>query len=159
MAISIERARPEQSVRLTQIATAAKSYWGYPAAWIDLWRNQLTITASFIAQHEVYVALDDEQVILGFYALTGSGERYTLTHMWVQPLSFRMGIGRRLFRHAVGSAAVLGARWIEIESDPHAEGFYHVMGAETVGEVTYQLHDVPRCLPLLVYTIGEQSEL
>ena len=52
----------------------------------------------------------------------------------------------------------LGVRRIEIESDPYAEGFYHAMGAETVGEVTYESHGVPRRLPLLVYTIGERAE-
>ena len=71
MEISIERARSEQAVRLTQIASAAKSYWGYPAAWIDLWHNQLNITAQYISQQEVYVVLDNEAVIVGFYALEG----------------------------------------------------------------------------------------
>jgi hypothetical protein len=28
------------------------------------------------------------------------------------------------------------------------------MGAETVGEVTYELEGLPRSLPLMVYTIG-----
>ena len=158
MEISIERARPEQAVRLTQIASAAKSYWGYPAAWIDLWHNQLNITAQYISQQEVYVALDDEVVVVGFYALEGGGDRCSLAHMWVEPKSLRVGIGRRMFRHAIGRAAELGVRRIEIESDPYAEGFYHAMGAETVGEVTYQSHGVPRCLPLLVYTIGERAE-
>ena len=158
MAISIERARPEQAVRLSQVASAAKSYWGYPAAWIDLWHNQLTITAAFIAEHEVFVAVNEEDVVVGFYALEGEGDALQLTHMWVEPQSLRTGVGRRMFRHAVGRAAELGARRIEIESDPHAVGFYTAMGAETVGQVTYQLHDVPRCLPLLVYTIGERAE-
>jgi hypothetical protein len=28
------------------------------------------------------------------------------------------------------------------------------MGAETVGEVTYELEGLPRSLPLMIYTIG-----
>ncbi len=47
-----------------------------------------------------------------------------------------------------------GAQRIEIESDPNAEGFYQKMGAETVGEVTYELEGLPRSLPFMVYTIG-----
>ena len=70
MEIRIIRARPEHAGRLTQIAHAAKSYWGYPAQWIELWHNQLTITAQYILQHEAYEAVDDEgDAILGFYAL------------------------------------------------------------------------------------------
>jgi predicted N-acetyltransferase YhbS len=131
---------------------------GYPAAWIDLWHNQLNITAQYIAAQEVYVAVNRDNVLVGFYALEGAGDAYQLAHMWVEPHSLRTGVGRRMFRHALGRAAELGAKRIEIESDPHAEGFYHAMGAETVGEVTYQLHGVPRCLPLLVYTIGMRAE-
>ena len=158
MGISIERAQPEQAVRLTQIATAAKSYWGYPAAWIDLWHNQLNITAQYIVQQEVYIAVNPDAVIVGFYALEGDGNPCHLTQMWVEPQSMHTGVGRRMFRHAIGRAAELGARRIEIESDPHAEGFYTAMGAEVVGQVTYQFYGVPRCLPLLVYTIGERAE-
>jgi len=173
MEIRVTRARPEQAARLTQIAHAAKSYWGYPSQWIELWHNQLTITAAYITEHEVYVAVDDtDGAALGFYALGGlakqtghpqrgaeqpDGPLLTLEHLWVQPRSLRAGVGRCLFEHAVARAAELGARRIEIESDPNAEGFYQKMGAETVGEVTYELEGLPRSLPLMVYYIGDHA--
>ena len=151
MAITIIRARPDQAARLTQIAHTAKSYCGYPAQWIELWRNQLTVTGAFIAANAVWTAIDAEQVVLGFYALTGAGERLNLDHMWVQPQSFGAGVGRALFQHAVAQAQALGARMLEIEADPNAESFYQKLGAETVGEVTYDLEGAPRTLPLMVY--------
>jgi GNAT superfamily N-acetyltransferase len=154
MDIRVVRARPEQAERLTQVAHAAKSYWAYPSQWIELWHNQLTITKQFILQSEVYVAVDDDEAILGFYALTGGGERMVLEHLWVQPRSLHGGVGRKLFEHAVQLATKLGAQCIEIESDPNAEAFYQKMGAETVGEVTYELEGLPRSLPLMVYAIG-----
>jgi GNAT superfamily N-acetyltransferase len=154
MEIRIVRARPEQAERLSQIAYAAKSYWGYPSQWIELWHNQLTITRQFILLNEVYAAVDDDETVLGFYALAGMGERMVLEHLWVQPRSLHAGVGRKLFEHAVALAAQLGVRRIEIESDPNAEGFYQKMGAETVGEVTYELEGLPRSLPLMQYTIG-----
>lgn len=147
------RATPEQAMRLTQIAHSAKSYWGYPARWIELWHNQLTITANFVQENEVYAAIDDDGVVLGFYALGGSGEKVTLEHLWVQPSSFGAGVGRQLFEHAVARARALGGRMLEIESDPHAEGFYQRMGAETIGEVTYELEGQPRILPLMAYML------
>jgi GNAT superfamily N-acetyltransferase len=155
MEIRVVRARPEQAERLTQIAHAAKSYWGYPSQWIELWHNQLTVTRQFILHNEVYAAVDDEdQAILGFYALSGEGERMVLEHLWVQLRSLHGGVGRKLFEHAVQLATERGAQRIEIESDPNAEAFYQKMGAETVGEVTYELEGLPRSLPLMVYTIG-----
>lgn len=155
MEIRVIRARPEQAERLSQIAYAAKSYWGYPSQWIEMWHNQLTITKPYIFEHEVYVAVDDDEALLGFYALQGAGERLKLDHLWVQPRSLHAGVGRKLFEHAVTLAGQLGALEIEIESDPNAEGFYQKMGAETVGDVTYELEGLPRSLPLLVYILGD----
>ena len=66
MEIRVIRARPEQAERLSQIAFAAKSYWGYPSQWIDLWHNQLTISKQFILKTEVYAAVDDDGKVLGF---------------------------------------------------------------------------------------------
>ncbi|HHY56576.1 MAG TPA: GNAT family N-acetyltransferase [Chloroflexi bacterium] len=162
MGVRVIRARPEQAVRLTQIAHAAKSYWGYPARWIELWHNQLTITSAYILMHEVYAAVDDEEEIgdrgiLGFYALGGAGEKVTLEHLWVQPSSFGAGVGRLLFEHAVARARALNGRRLEIESDPHAESFYQHMGAETVGEVTYELEGQPRILPLMEYRLRDEA--
>lgn len=162
MGVRVIRARPEQAVRLTQIAHAAKSYWGYPARWIDLWHNQLTITSAYIMAHEVYAAVDDDEAdgdrtVLGFYALDGEGERLTLEHLWVQPSSFGAGVGRLLFEHAVARAQALKGRVLEIESDPHAESFYQHMGAETVGAVTYELEGQPRILPLMEYTLRDDT--
>jgi GNAT superfamily N-acetyltransferase len=158
MDIRVVRARPEHAERLTQIAHAAKSYWGYPSQWIELWHNQLTVTKQFILQNEVFAAVDDDETLLGFYALSDGGERMVLEHLWVQPRSLQGGVGRRLFEHAVALAAERGAQRIEIESDPNAEGFYQKMGAETVGEVTYEMEGLPRSLPLMVYTIGSAPD-
>ncbi len=154
MAIEIVPATRDNAVRLTQIAHSAKSFWGYPSRWIELWRDQLTISGAYIDRHDVFAARDDDGVLLGFYALSGDGERLSLDHMWVQPSSFGAGVGRALFDHAVDRARQLGAAALEIESDPHAEGFYQRMGAETIGEVTYELEGQPRCLPLLVLLLA-----
>lgn len=151
------QATPDQAVRLTQIAHAAKSFWGYPARWIELWHNQLTISAAYVQTHEVYAAVDDENVVLGFCVLDGGGEKLTLEHLWVQPSSFGAGVGRQLFEYAVARARALGGRVLEIESDPHAEGFYQHMGAETVGAVTYELEGQPRILPLMEYRLRQIS--
>lgn len=72
----------------------------------------------------------------------------TLDHMWVMPVAIKQGIGSALFHHAI-TAQPPPAKVIEIESDPHAEGFYSKMGAETVGEVAYVLEGQRRALPLM----------
>jgi GNAT superfamily N-acetyltransferase len=157
MAISITRARPEHAARLTQIAHAAKSYWGYPSQWIELWHNQLTITATYIQESEVFMAVDEDEVVLGFYGLLYKEAMAVLDHLWVEPRSLHGGVGRALFDHAVQRATAAGVERLEIESDPNAEAFYHKMGAETIGEVTYELEGMPRSLPLLAYHIGGRA--
>jgi GNAT superfamily N-acetyltransferase len=145
---TIRRSGAAQAARLSQISIAAKSYWGYPAQWIELWHNQLTITPAYIEKNEVWAA-EVDGAILGFYALAGASPRMTLDHMWVMPVAIKQGIGSALFHHAITRAATAGAKVIEIESDPHAEGFYSKMGAETVGEVAYVLEGQRRALPLM----------
>jgi GNAT superfamily N-acetyltransferase len=156
--VQILRARQSDAVRLSQIAHAAKSYWGYPARWIEQWHNQLTISPAYISSAEVWNA-HCEDSILGFYSLTGSGETLRLDNLWVMPVSIGQGIGSRLFRHAMERAITLGATSVEIESDPNAEGFYQKMGALTVGEVGYEMEGSRRTLPLLHMDLRPTMEM
>lgn len=154
--VIIQRAMPSMAARLSQIATTAKSYWGYPARWIELWRDQLTITPVFIENNEVWAALVDD-VILGFYALSGEAPRLQLEHMWVMPVAIRQGIGTAMWQHALERSRMCGATVIEIESDPNAEGFYARMGAQTIGEVSYVMDGQRRALPLLQVQLQAQD--
>ena len=59
------------------------------------------------------------------------------------------GLGRELFHHAVETAGGVGARRLEIDSDPHAEEFYLRMGARRIGQVPADVEGVRRVLPRL----------
>lgn len=54
-----------------------------------------------------------------------------------------------MFDHAAGYARLNGATDLEVESDPHAVGFYQQMGCQPAGEKVYQLDGQPRSLPVL----------
>ncbi len=146
----ITRARPDDAATLTEIAFAAKQHWGYPMAWIESWRDVLTVRPEFIAGHETYAAIDEGRAI-GFYALGRKGDRMDLLHLWVLPEAMGRGVGRSLFSHALERARFLGFRELEIESDPNAEGFYQRMGAHRVGTSSKVLAGHNRELPVLVY--------
>lgn len=152
MDTQIRRAQPEDSAPLTQIAHVAKRHWGYPERWISLWKDLLTITPQFILNNEVYVAIISDE-IAGFYALMLNGNKLVLEHMWVAPAHIGLGLGRKLFSHAVARAISLNASVIEIDADPHAEGFYERMGAQRVGEISTDIEGQPRLLPRLVVAI------
>ncbi len=146
------QALPGEAPRLTEIAYAAKRYWGYPEKWIAVWREQLIITEEYVRSHHVTLAEINSQ-IAGFYALTHSGDTMELDFLWVDPPHIGRGVGRTLFEHACGAAERAGAEQLEIIADPNAEGFYRRMGAERTGESVYVLEGHERRLPRMVFQL------
>ncbi len=144
----IRRCDSRQAGRLTEIAHAAKRHWGYPDRYIAAWRGELTLTPAFVVSHEVHAAVIGA-TLAGFYALARDGKRVELEHLWVDPSRIGQGVGRALFRHALERARSLGARTIEVTSDPNAEGFYARMGAQRVGNVEAPVLGEARRLPRL----------
>jgi GNAT superfamily N-acetyltransferase len=144
--MTIRRATPRDAAALTALAFASKRHWRYSEALMRLWRSDLTVTPAFVAQHQVWCALEGWRSV-GFYALSQQGDTCELEHFWVLPRRMRIGTGRRLFAHALELGRSLGARRLEIASDPHAEGFYLRMGARRIGEVVAR--PAGRTLPLL----------
>ena len=97
--VQIIRAHSPDAPTLSAIAWAAKAHWGYPAHWMEQWRDQLTITPEFIAANETFVAVINGRMI-AFHALLETVETLCLEHLWVLPEQIGQGIGRILFTHA-----------------------------------------------------------
>lgn len=150
-------ANPEEAARLTEIALAAKRHWGYPESWLEAWREDLTITPEFIKSNDVFVAVERDALI-GFYALVTSESVTELDHLWVLPERIGKGIGRQLLNHALGRAEAIGARRIEIVSDPNAEGFYRKAGATKIGEVVSTIEGQERRLPRLAIDTNKTGD-
>jgi GNAT superfamily N-acetyltransferase len=151
----IRRASPDDAPVLTEIAHAAKRHWAYPERWIELWKDALTITPSFVLSNEVYVARVDDG-IAGFSALLAAEGKVWLEHLWVSPTYIGTGIGKALFIHAAGIGAATGAPAMMIESDPNAEGFYLRMGARRIGEVVSDIEGEKRLLPVLAFDLSRE---
>jgi GNAT superfamily N-acetyltransferase len=151
---TIRRATASDAPALTAVAHAAKRHWGYPERWIELWKDALTITPDFISNNQVYVAFVNGE-IAGFSALVVNEDEVWLEHLWVLPKHIGTGLGKTLFIHAAGVAATTGAKAMEIESDPNAEGFYKRMGAKRVGEVVSTIEGEKRVLPLLAFDLAK----
>jgi len=133
MPIEIRRAAREEVDTLTHIAIAAKGYWGYPQAWIQEWMPLLTFSAEHLAGAEVFLALSDGQAA-GFYRLFLTRPRARLEDLWIKPPFIGKGIGRALFQHLLLRCREAEAHVLEVEADPHAEGFYQKMGMTKVTE-------------------------
>ena len=154
--VEIGRASSGDAEVLTRIAFASKRYWGYPERWISHWSETLTITPEFVRDDDVYVAVVGGEPI-GFYALTGRGRDLELEHLWVSPAWIGSGAGRLLFEHAMDRAAARGAKHVEIEADPNAEGFYLKMGARRASENVYEIEGHRRVLPRMVVELPQPA--
>ena len=145
-------ARPADAPELTRIARAAKAHWGYPDAWLVLWREGLTVNpAEFETQCFLVAEAASEADRRGFAAVDlGDGEA-ELTHLWVAPEYMGTGVGRHLFRAAVSHCRGAGCGRLRIEADPNAAPFYAHMGAREVGAAASV--PAPRMLPVFELTI------
>lgn len=146
----IRTATPADVVRLGEIAAAAKAHWGYPPAWLDQWREALTITPADLSRWTVRVATDPSGAAAGFVATSVARPRWEVEHLWVDPPAMGRGIGRVLVRDAFGRANAAGAAGLAILSDPNAAGFYLRLGARPAGALPAPMPGAPeRTLPLL----------
>lgn len=145
--IRIRQAVPEEARQIGELALRSKAYWGYDADFMQACRPLLMLPPEYIATHPVFV-IESQDGMLGFYSLLGTEHEVELDHLFVAPGAIGQGYGKRLFRHAVATAAQLGFRRMVIESDPNAEPFYRTLGAVRFGERLSPV-GTDRRLPLL----------
>ena len=94
----------------------------------------LRVTPEYVQHQFVYVGAVDHAAV-GFYALEQRGERWSLEHFWVEPRWHGLGVGRRLFGHALDQVRAVRPGVLVIHADPYAAGFYTRMGAQPRGTV------------------------
>ncbi len=131
--IAIRAARPEEAAALTELCMRSKALWGYDAAFMEVVREQLTLTPDYIRRHAVFVA-DRDGVPVGVYALADQGDFVDLDFMFIEPDHVRTGIGRALWPHLLAEARRFGHARLQIIADPYAVPFYESMGAVRCGE-------------------------
>jgi GNAT superfamily N-acetyltransferase len=148
----VRRARAEEAAALSALAMRSKAHWGYSQEFLEIVRPMLTFSQQELIDDHVYV-LDGPYGPTGMYRLLNTPPQGTLEDLWVDPEAIGSGIGRRLFDHALLTAAGLGLASLLIESDPNAEGFYLAMGAERIGE---RDSASGRALPLLAINTPAQ---
>lgn len=149
--LGIIRAQPGDAKRFTQITLASKAYWGYSENWLTAWSRLLTISPEYILNNEVYKLILNEEVT-GWYALVIRLPIGVLDHLWILPAYIGKGLGRVLFTHALQRAMEHGVKRLEIESDPHAAGFYTKMGAQFLRNT---ISDMGRILPIFAIDLDK----
>lgn len=139
--IVIRRAAPDDANAASRLAWRAKAGWGYPASWMEQWRDALVIRPEALRDHLALVAVRGEE-LLGVCVVelpdprgdpVPSPRAGVLDQLWVAPEAQGRGLGKRLVEEVLALAAEAGLQRIDIESDPFAEPFYLRIGARVVG--------------------------
>jgi GNAT superfamily N-acetyltransferase len=119
---------------------------------------QLVITEASIAHDRVEVLVLDGQ-IGGFFRLCrcdNGPHKLWLEDLFLDPSLIGQGWGRVIWNRVIETAASLGCRVLEWETDPHAEPFYQRMGAVRVGQRESTLF-LGRMLPVMRCVIADRS--
>jgi GNAT superfamily N-acetyltransferase len=146
-ALSIRDAVAADLPAIAALALRSKGHWGYDSALLDAMRDELSWDAEDLARMRFRIGETTD--LVGFSAVARQyGTRVELEALFVEPAYIGTGAGRLLMADAVDVARDLGARILEIQSDPFAERFYLAAGARRVGERPSA--SIPgRVLPLL----------
>jgi GNAT superfamily N-acetyltransferase len=150
-------ARPDEAELLTELCLRSKAVWGYDEAFMRACRAELTLSPEDCATPLLQVAVAAGEVA-GVVQVTVDGENADLAKLFIAPSSLRAGVGRTLFEWAVKTARGHGARWLWIEADPDAAGFYRRMGA--IDDGVAPSGSIPgRFLPKLKLELQERDEI
>jgi GNAT superfamily N-acetyltransferase len=128
----IRRARPDEAPRLRALAHRSKAHWPYSAEFLERVRPMLRLEPREIEAAEVWV-LEEAGEVAGWHRVTIHGAQAELEDLWLEPSWIGTGRGRRLFEHAARVACSRGARVMEWDAEPYAEGFYRAMGGVEIG--------------------------
>jgi N-acetylglutamate synthase-like GNAT family acetyltransferase len=94
---------------------------------IELSLEQIEVGGVFIAE--------EEGSVMGFAAILSRDDGDSeLDALFVEPRTWRRGVGRALVERCCLASKVSGATAINVVGNPHAEGFYEACGFKQIGK-------------------------
>jgi len=133
--IAVRPAQPEDAGALSRVAYRAKAHWGYDARFMELCRDELTVTPARIEAGGVWLA-EAGGAPIGFVSLLAMADGATeIGHLFVDPPWIGRGVGRQLAERAFAEARARGLGHLLVDSDPNAEAFYARIGFVRIGWV------------------------
>ena len=164
MNITLRKAKPGDTTRLTEIAFAAKQTWNYPDEYMKQWKDELTITEDYLKENEVVVA-EYRKKVIGFYSIvTLQADKdfgnvpvergFWMDHLFIDPHYQKKGIGSLMVKRALDYC---NENWIDVLKifvDPNATGFYEKMGATFVRNSPSSIEN--REIPVFAFYLEEE---
>lgn len=135
----------EMPLLLTGIAHSAKSYWGYPQAWLDSWKDDLTVTQNELLANSTFIIQEAEDIV-GFAMLMKTEPCHSIEHFWIKPDYIGKGFGKKLMHYLLNQEEVKESI-IQALADPYAEAFYQKSGFVKIADIPSSIPG--RSLPLM----------
>ena len=153
----IRDANPLEAEMISELTMRSKAYWGYSQEFMELCRDELTVTADNMGSSDTYyVVAEQDSKLLGYYAIEKCAEnRYELDALFVEPAHIGSGVGKALIDHAKKVVLELGGKTLIIQGDPNAEKFYRAAGGKPIGS-RESASISGRSLPLFVIKLASE---
>mgnify|MGYP003691115587 FL=1 len=114
---------------------------------MEIWKDDLTITADHIIENKFYVLLDEVKII-GYYSWSKNGDgSIELNNLFVDPPFIGQGFGKMLMQDFLKRINELGIKKVQLFSEPQVENFYSRFGFKTIGQHQSSIKD--RFLPIM----------
>jgi predicted N-acetyltransferase YhbS len=132
--VRIRDAKPTDRLMLEELQRRASDFWEDYREQLAARPEVIALPTEYIANGWVRVAVDDEQVPIGFSVfIPGREGMHELDGLFVEPGRMFGGIGRELVEDGVARAAKGGATSVEVTAGP-AQGFYEKVGFHVIGQ-------------------------
>lgn len=108
--------RREDLLEASALCLRSKAHWGYNAAFLDACRSELRLRDEDIARNMICAAREGGQ-ISGVVQIAENEGVWDLEKLFVDPPAMRRGLGRDLFRWAIGQIRVKAGAKLIIAAD------------------------------------------
>lgn len=145
--MNIQKAIPEDNIRLTEITKKSKAYWGYCEEQISIWSNNLTVTIDYIEKNDVFNLIEENKII-GYYSyIKQENKQVKLDNLFLLPEYIGKGFGTYLMNDFLQRMRDEKYQKITLDSEPNAEQFYQKLGFKKVGEFETSIKN--RFMPIM----------
>ena len=146
--MKIEKTIRTDAKELTELTIRSKSHWDYSKQQIEKWRDDLTVSETYIIEKEVYKLIDDKNKIIGYYSYFKIDElNIKLENLFVEPKFIGCGYGKMLMSDFLERVKKTKSEKIILDADPNVEKFYEHIGFKVIGQLETSIKD--RFLPIM----------
>ncbi|AZQ44941.1 GNAT family N-acetyltransferase [Nonlabens ponticola] len=150
MNCDIIQLNPSAAATLTSLALKSKAYWDYPAAWLDLWKEDLKVDQEYFEKFMLY-GIYRYNKIIGFYSYQLQDRTAYIDMLFIDPIFIGRQLGSRLLSHCLNKIKDHGIQTAYLYSDPHAQVFYEKHGFCETGKIKTAIQN--RFLPIMTYQL------